>query len=184
MQREIVRHTNDLVGARSGSRGATGAVGVEAARAAARLAKQVEVALVGVELSLPQYRALAFLSSLASGRAAPSDLAGQLAVSKPTITALVDGLVARGYVARTPDPDDRRRVTHEITPEGERALAAADAAVAERLGQLARHLDPDDAEAAACGLATWGAALDAARAEARDAARRRAAGSRRAGAPA
>lgn len=146
------------------------AVGVEAARAAARLAKQVEVALAQVELSLPQYRALAFLSSLASGRAAPSDLAGQLAVSKPTITALVDGLVARGYVARNPDANDRRRVAHEITPEGERALADADAAVVERLGQLARHLEREAAAEAVRGLTGWNAALDAARAEARAAA--------------
>jgi long-chain acyl-CoA synthetase len=136
---------------------------LDAARAAARLAKQLEVALAEVNLSLPQYRALAFLST---GGLAPSALAGQLAVSKPTITALVDGLVARGFVARTPDEHDRRRVEHRLTAAGSRELDAADRAVTARLDQLARHLDPDRAVEAMTGLARWSDALDTARAAA------------------
>jgi long-chain acyl-CoA synthetase len=139
------------------------AVAVDAARAAARLAKQLEVALAEVDLSLPQYRALAFLSS---GGIAPSALAGQLAVSKPTITALIDGLVARGYVARTPDAHDRRRVEHRLTAAGEQVLDEADAAITARLARLATHLDARRADAALAGLAHWNAALDAARAAA------------------
>ena len=46
-----------------------------AARAAARLARQVTISLGEVDLSLPQYRVLAFLDE---GEAAPSDLAGRL----------------------------------------------------------------------------------------------------------
>jgi long-chain acyl-CoA synthetase len=144
-------------------------VGIDGARAVARLAKQLDVALHDVDLSLPQYRALAFLSS---GGLAPSALAGQLAVSKPTITALVDGLVARGYVVRTPDADDRRRVQHRLTHAGTRALHAADDAITERLGQLAAHLDPATAVRDIDGLAHWNAALDTARAVALDSATR------------
>ena len=71
------------------------------ARAAARLGKVVEKAVGEVDLTLPQYRMLAFL---AEGTSAASVLAGNLAVSKPSLTALADGLVARGLVERRPPP--------------------------------------------------------------------------------
>jgi long-chain acyl-CoA synthetase len=134
---------------------------VAGVRAAARLARQVEVALVEVDLSLPQYRVLAFI---AEGPAVASALAGKLAVSRPSVTALIDGLVARGLVERRPDPSDRRRVDHRLTDAGEAALVRADAAVDRRLRSLAGHLPPDDAAAVLDGLVRWGDALDAARA--------------------
>ena len=66
---------------------------VAAARAAAKLARQVTIPLGEIDLSLPQYRVLAFLDE---GGAAPSDLAGRLSVSRPSVTALMDGLITRG----------------------------------------------------------------------------------------
>ena len=132
-------------------------------RAAARLARQVEVALAEVDVSLPQYRVLAFL---AEGSAAASALAGKLAVSRPSVTALVDGLVSRGLVERSADPSDRRRVDHRLTPSGRRLLLRADGAVEARLRGLATHLDDGAAETAMAGLVRWGEALDRARAAA------------------
>ena len=107
---------------------------------------------------MPQFRLLAYLSRRAEGA---SGLAGQLAVSPPTITTLVDGLVARGLVERTPDADDRRRVRHELTDPGRRALAAADAALEGRLRSLAAHLPPAQAKKALDALELWQQALDA-----------------------
>ena len=49
------------------------------------------------ELSMPQYRLLAMV---AEGDERASNLAGRLALAKPTITAAVDGLVERGMVDR------------------------------------------------------------------------------------
>jgi DNA-binding MarR family transcriptional regulator len=100
-------------------------------RTIARLARQVERALTGVELSLAQYRVLAFLSEVDSALA--SALARRLDVSRPSITTLVDGLAGRGLVERRPASDDRRQVEHRLTKAGERALQAADEAVDERL---------------------------------------------------
>ncbi len=131
-----------------------------AAHAAARLAKQVELALDAVDLSLPQYRVMVFLSEGAAGASA---LAGTLAVSRPTITVVVDGLVAKGFVERQGDETDRRKVHHRLTPAGRRALDRADVAVAERLAELAVHLDDDETSAAVNGLGLWGKALLAAR---------------------
>jgi len=131
-----------------------------ACRTIARLSKVLEVALAEVDLTLAQYRALAFLEA---GTVAPSTLAGLLTVSRPTITALIDGLVGRGLVERHRDPDDRRRVEHRLTPSGRAALEVADGAVAARLGTLLDHLEPDDRVAARVGLEAWRRALTEAR---------------------
>ena len=124
-----------------------------AARAVARLAKQVEVAIGPLDLSLPQYRVLALLGE---GSTASSVLARRLAVSPPSVTAVVDGLVARGLVERQADPEDRRRLTLLLTREGKRVLAAADIAAEARLDEIAGYLD----EAPAPGLDGWNLALD------------------------
>ena len=74
------------------------------------------------ELTMPQYRVLGLLSS---GHERATELASKLAVTKPTLTSLIDGLVERGYVAREATAGDRRAVRIVITPAGR---AAADAA--------------------------------------------------------
>ncbi len=51
-------------------------------------------------------------------------LAKALGVSPRTITGLVDGLVARGFVTREPHPHDRRAALVTFTKKGERASRA------------------------------------------------------------
>jgi long-chain acyl-CoA synthetase len=128
-------------------------------RAAARLGRVVENALSTVDLSLPQYRMLVFLAE--GGPAAASALAGKLGVSRPSVTALVDGLVARGWAVRSTDPVDRRRVAHVVTEDGLAALARADEVVESRLADLATSIpDPDRRAAAYAGLAEWHGAMN------------------------
>jgi long-chain acyl-CoA synthetase len=103
-------------------------------RVAARLARQVELALATVDLTLSQYRILIILGE---GKEAASSLADKLAVTRPSITAVVDGLVARGLVERHADQGDRRRVSHDITAAGLETLARADIAVDEWLAEIA-----------------------------------------------
>jgi DNA-binding MarR family transcriptional regulator len=125
-------------------------------RVAAWLSKRVEVALAQVELTLPQYRVLGIL---AEGSAAASGLADRLAVRRPSITALVDGLVARGFVDRRQEDTDRRRVELRLTPEGVASLTRADVAVDEYLVAIAGHL-PDKEEAMALrSLELWARAM-------------------------
>src|SRR5437660_4563147 len=126
-------------------------------RAAARLAKHVEKALSLSDLSLPQYRVLVLLGD---GSAVASALASKLAVSPPSVTAIVDGLVARGLVNRRSDGGDRRRVTHALTDKGRRVLAQADAGTDGRLEAIAGHLAPRDRERAIEGLRLWPEAMD------------------------
>lgn len=130
-------------------------------RTIARLARQLDRALAAVDLSLPQYRLLVFLSEVDTAMA--SALARRLEVSRPSITALVDGLVARGLVERTTARDDRRRVEHRLTGAGEAVLHAADEVVDARLDAVAARLDPDDRAVAFDGLEAWRTALTRAR---------------------
>lgn len=123
----------------------------------ARLARQVEVAVATVDLTLSQYRVLAILGA---GSEAASVLAEKLAVTRPSVTGVVDGLVSRGLARRDPDATDRRRIGVELTGEGRRVLAAADAEVERRLGRVAAQLDQADADAASAGLERWQLALD------------------------
>lgn len=129
----------------------------QATRAAARLSRVVETALDQVGLSLPQYRLMVLLGD---GSSVATALARRLTVSRPSITALADGLVDRGYVERLPDPDDRRRVTHTLTPAGHTALAAGDEAISARLDTVVAHLSPRQRRTAVDGLALWLQALD------------------------
>jgi long-chain acyl-CoA synthetase len=136
-------------------------------RVLARLARQVELAVATTDLTLAQYRVLILLGE---GKEAASALAEKLAVSRPSVTGVVDGLVARGLVQRDHDPDDRRRVGHALTQSGRRLLQNADAEVERRLNDIAAHR-PEAAAAAFAGLGGWREALDAYRAARRAKAR-------------
>jgi DNA-binding MarR family transcriptional regulator len=52
------------------------------------------------------------------GRASPGDLGRDLDVSGAGMTGRLDGLEKRGFLKRTPAPEDRRRVDIEVTREG------------------------------------------------------------------
>jgi DNA-binding MarR family transcriptional regulator len=113
-----------------------------ACRAAAHLGRTVERALTDADISPAGYRVLSWL---AMGDAAAAVLADKLAVSRPTVTLVVDGLQARGLVSRTADERDRRRVTISMTAAGQAALADADARVSGRLGEVLAPLGAQQA---------------------------------------
>ena len=89
-------------------------------------------------LSVPQFRALMALRHLRS--ASVSELAEDLELSRPAISRLVDGLVAKDLVSRVEAPDDRRRVTLTLTTTGREEVDAVDrelvAVLAQRLVEL------------------------------------------------
>ncbi|MDO9498387.1 MAG: MarR family transcriptional regulator [Nocardioides sp.] len=65
----------------------------------------------------------------------PGRLLRETLVTSGTMTNRVDRLAARGYVERSPDPEDRRGVIVRLTPEGKTAVDGAFEALleAERL---------------------------------------------------
>lgn len=68
---------------------------------------------------IERYRILEVLD--ASEPAAMGEIARQSLIEAPTLTKIVDKMVAEGLVCRAPDPDDRRRVLILTAPAG-RAL--------------------------------------------------------------
>ena len=146
---------------REGSHAGPGGPATSPGRVAAWLAKQVELALATVDLSLPQYRVLSLLDE---GSAISSALAERLAVRPPSVTAVVDGLVARALVTRHQVDGDRRRISLVLTPAGRRLLAAADAATDDRLATLLDCLDdPGSRRRALADLDLWRQAMAARR---------------------
>lgn len=123
------------------------------------VARLAELALAQARMSLIQYRLLHYLRR---GRTIQSDLAFQLAVTKQSVTRLVDGLVEKGYITRRVDEGDRRRVIHAITRKGERALDRADELLERFLMSVLQDLDDDaDVEIARLGLKFFGRAKGA-----------------------
>jgi DNA-binding MarR family transcriptional regulator len=67
-----------------------------------------------------------------------TELSGLARMTKQSIGEIVDDLMARGYVERIPDPDDRRAKLIRLTEKGETAQGVGQrlfAALEERLGE-------------------------------------------------
>jgi DNA-binding MarR family transcriptional regulator len=123
------------------------------------LTRLVEYALAEADISVTQYR---ILHHLQLGRTIQSDLAFQIAVSKQSVTRIVDGLVDRRYITRRVDPIDRRRVIHAITAKGDRALARTNQILEKYLMFILQDLDEDaDIDSAKEGLRLIGRAQHA-----------------------
>ncbi len=58
----------------------------------------------------------------------PTDIAADFGISKQAASKLVDALVVRGYLERSVDPGDRRRMLLSLTARGEAAARASWAA--------------------------------------------------------
>ncbi len=125
-------------------------------RVIAWLSKRVEFALTPMDLTLPQYRVLAVL---AEGSAAASGLADRLAIRPSSVTAVIDGLVAKGFVDRKHEEGDRRRIALRLTDEGASALAEANVGVDAYLASIAAHLPEEEAVMVLRSLELWGQAL-------------------------
>ena len=92
------------------------------------------------DLRLPQFAVLVALSDF--GPLAPHEIATRLQADRSHISAYVEALVNRGWVARVQDDTDRRRVSVELTAEGRQGVdeLSASAATSEQvlLGSLTR----------------------------------------------
>jgi DNA-binding MarR family transcriptional regulator len=69
-------------------------------------------------LSQGRFSTLMALRRKPEGRATPAELADHLAVTRATVTGLLDGLEADGLVERSHRTDDRRSVSVTITKKG------------------------------------------------------------------
>lgn len=73
--------------------------------------------------------------------------AQRLAIDRTTMVMLIDGLEAKGLVARRPHPDDRRKNVVALTDAGRQALRRATRAVEAAEQQFLAPLTDDEAAA-------------------------------------
>jgi DNA-binding MarR family transcriptional regulator len=75
------------------------------------------------------------------------DLPSELGVTKQAVSQVIDILVTRGYLTRSPDPDDRRRVVLELTDRGHEVVHAALLGVEAVDRQLQERVTPEQIDA-------------------------------------
>ena len=93
------------------------------ARAVAALDRQLADSGCGIDLR--EYDLLVHLNEGGPRGLRLRDLATRALISRSNVTRRVEGLAARGLVARNPDPADARGVIATLTPAGRQALRRA-----------------------------------------------------------
>jgi DNA-binding MarR family transcriptional regulator len=94
----------------------------------------------GSELSVPQFRVLIFLNRHAG--ASLSDIAEHLGLTLPSMSKMIDGLLARNMVTRQMHAEDRRRLTLTLTALGRQTMQSASEATESRLAERLVVLPP------------------------------------------
>lgn len=104
-----------------------------------------------LELSTPQLKALLVISGAEDGiRMRP--FADRIGASTPYATGIVDRLVERDLVERTPHPSDRRVVLVRLTDEGREFLERLSASMRSVAVPLLERMDEEDLAALRRGL--------------------------------
>ena len=103
-------------------------------------------------LTLPQLRAMQAISRAETPGALNAQLARELQVAAPSMTAMIDGLVERGLVDRSIDPNNRRQVLILLTDTGAVRLAEMEEMMHARILQVIEHLNHEERHRALDGV--------------------------------
>jgi DNA-binding MarR family transcriptional regulator len=122
-----------------------------------RLAKVIEIVLAEEQLTVNQFRMLAFVED---GTPPLRELGVRLVMKPPNISTMLEGLVSRGLIRRRRHREDRRRFDLALTPDGRRVLATARTRTTTALEHLASSTASP--ERLFAGLHAWEAALEVA----------------------
>lgn len=96
------------------------------------------------DLSVPQFRALVFVDRKPGTALSP--LAEHLGLTLPSTSKMVDQLVLRSYLNRQPSKDDRRKITLELTSQGESVLKTSYEATQMQLQSILERLNAQEQE--------------------------------------
>jgi DNA-binding MarR family transcriptional regulator len=102
------------------------------------------------------------LNVLEHGPLAPARIAASLGLTSGSVTALVDRLETRGFVARSRDPNDRRALRVSLQPVGFETVGQLYLSFAEELRAAVRRLGATEGAALARHLRDAAAACEAA----------------------
>jgi DNA-binding MarR family transcriptional regulator len=84
------------------------------------------------------------LGGIEKGYDLASTLVRMLLLDAPRVSRIVEGFVASGFVAREPDPLDRRRSRLRLTPAGAEYLGRGRAELAASMDELLRGLTDEE----------------------------------------
>jgi DNA-binding MarR family transcriptional regulator len=88
-----------------------------------------------------------------------SEIAKKRHVSLQSVSVLIQGMVERGWITRTPDPTDRRQSLLQITPEGMARAEIARNQIISYLADFLRDISPEEVAAAQIFLPALGRIL-------------------------
>ncbi|HEX5118442.1 MAG TPA: MarR family transcriptional regulator [Pseudonocardiaceae bacterium] len=115
----------------------------DAFRSVARLLRKVSAeSLARWDLTPSQFRALRVLTYHAALR--PSELSEHLRIAPRSTTEVLDGLAAKGLVARSPDPEDRRATLVTPTEHGREVAEQIRSASGSESARVFAKLTPAD----------------------------------------
>ena len=122
-----------------------------------RAARGTYAHAIGVSLSAAGYDDIPrngpfVLGGMANWGGSASDMIRVLGVSKQAASQLIDTLVIRGYLTREINPEDRRRMTIEVTERGRAAAAAVRSGVEKVDAELAKMISPAEMAGLHAGL--------------------------------
>lgn len=100
-------------------------------------------ALLPADLTLEQSNILRYLCT--KKQCTSSELADTFCVGKSSITAIINRLVDKGFIERTPDPKDRRVIYLSLTEAGERLILSVESGVTGLIGTLISEFTPEEA---------------------------------------
>jgi MarR family transcriptional regulator for hemolysin len=94
-----------------------------------------------LDLTVPQFRTLAFVNR--NEGSSLWEVANHVGLTPPSMSRIVDGLIARGLMVRKDDPDDRRRVRLTVTNRGQAILETVTLGTLSYLADKLGDLDAD-----------------------------------------
>jgi DNA-binding MarR family transcriptional regulator len=119
-------------------------------RATHLVALYLDRALSGTEVTQAEAHLLA---RLARGSASPGELHAAFGHKRSTLTSVLDRLEARGFIRRTPHPDDRRSFLITLTPAGHDEADTVVHAVARLERAVSRRTTAEERDGFAATLA-------------------------------
>jgi DNA-binding MarR family transcriptional regulator len=97
-------------------------------------------------VSIPQVLCLNFLRNSHGFRATQKDLSSFMNLNPSTVTGIINRLETKGYIARLPKSDDRRKTYITLTSKASSLLDKIPPLLHERLSENLKTLSPGDAE--------------------------------------
>jgi DNA-binding MarR family transcriptional regulator/catechol 2,3-dioxygenase-like lactoylglutathione lyase family enzyme len=123
---------------------------MRAARGVYARSIRAELRTMGID-DLPRNGAF-ILNAIEAAGGPPPDLPAELGVTKQAVSQVTDTLVSRGYVERSTDASDRRRIRLTLTESGRQVVAAVGRAVEAVDEQLHERVPAGQVDAMRAGL--------------------------------